>query len=181
MYKVLQLGSYVTRSSPTTTIINEPGQSLVKVRDSDLAKCGTKAEGATYLWTYAQRRPAPYEQTTETKIEKHSNELKKQKRGEVKIGHRLRDTTSVVSSVNSNITRALTVRKPSKPQPKSRRTTASLNRPSEPTPHEQPGPSLVPAPLVQTPHEQTGLSLVSDSQAQNEDRKRKRTQFYAFS
>ena len=120
MYEVLKHGSYVTKSSPTTTFINEPGRSPVKVRDSDFAKFGTKAERATNLWTYAQRRPAHYEQTTETKIPKHSNDLKKQKRGEIKIRHRQRDTTSVVSSVNSNVTRALTVQKSSKPQPKRR-------------------------------------------------------------
>ena len=70
LYEVLKPGSYVTKSSPTTNIINKPGRSPVKVRDSDLAKFGTKAERATNLWTYAQRRPAPYEQTTETKIAK---------------------------------------------------------------------------------------------------------------
>ena len=80
LYDVLKRGSYVTKSSPTTTIINEPGHSPDKVRDRDLAKFGTKAERSTNLWTYAQRRPAPYEQTTETKIAKHSNDLKKQKR-----------------------------------------------------------------------------------------------------
>ena len=88
LYEVLQPGSFVTKSSPTTTIINEPGRSAVKVRDSDLAKFGTKAERSTNLWTYALRRPAPYEQTTETKIAKQSNDLKKQKRGEIKIRHR---------------------------------------------------------------------------------------------
>ena len=114
LYEVLKPGSFVTKSSPTTKIINEWGRSPVKVRDSDLAKFGTKAERSTNLWAYAQRRPAPYEQTTEIKIAKHSNDIKKQKRGEIKIRHRHRDTTSVVSSVNSNVSRALTVRKPTK-------------------------------------------------------------------
>ena len=77
LYEVLKPGSFVTKSSPTTTIINEPGQSPVIVGDSDLAKFGTKAERSTNLWMYAQRRPAPYEQTTEKKIAKHSNDLKK--------------------------------------------------------------------------------------------------------
>ena len=167
LYEVLKPGSYVTKSSPTTTIINEPGRAPGKVRDSDLAIFGTKAERAANLWTYAQRRPAPYEQTTETKIAKHSNELKKQKRGEIKIRHRQRDTTSVVSSVNSNVTRSLTVRKPSKPQPKQRRTTTSLNEPSESISHDQPGTSSVPAPSVPKQHEQPGSSLASDSQTQN--------------
>ena len=121
----------MTKSSSTTTISKEPGRFPVKVCDSDLAKFGTKAERSTNLWTYAQRRPAPYEQTTETKIAKHSNDLKKQKRGEIKIRDRHRDTTSVVSSVNSNVSRALTVRKPPKPQPKRRRNTASLDEPGD--------------------------------------------------
>ena len=81
LYEVLKPGSLVTKSSPPTTIINEPGRSPVKFRDSDLAKSGTKAERSTNLWTYAQQRPAPYEQTTEAKIAKHSNDLKK-RRGE---------------------------------------------------------------------------------------------------
>ena len=51
LYEVLKPGSFVTKSSPTTTIINEPGHSPVKVRDSDLAKFGTKAERSTNLWT----------------------------------------------------------------------------------------------------------------------------------
>ena len=123
LYEVLKPGSFVTKSSPTTTIINEPGRSPEKVRDSNLAKFGTKTERSTNLWMYAQRRRAPYEQTTETKIAKHSNDMKRQKRGKIKFRHRQRDTTSVVSSVNSNVSRALTVRKPVKPQPKRCRNT----------------------------------------------------------
>ena len=163
LYEVLKPGSNVTNSLPTTTKTNESGRSPVKVRDSGLAKFGTKAQRATNLWTCAQRRPAPYEQTTETKIAKHSIDLRKHKRVETKIRHRQRNTTSLVSSVNSNVTRALTVRKPSKPQPKCRRFTASLNE-NEPAPQEQPGPSKLPAP-----------------QKQSEGRKRKRPQFYVFS
>ena len=93
LYEVLKPRSFVTKSSPTTTIINEPGRPPVKIHDGDLAKFGSRAERSTNLWTYALRRPAPYEQTTETKIAKHSNDLKKQKRGEIKIRHRQRDTT----------------------------------------------------------------------------------------
>ena len=87
LYEVLKPGTYVTKSSQTTTIINEPGRAPVKVRDSGLAKFGTKAERATNLWTYAQHRPAPYEQTTETKTAKHSNDLKKRR------GEKLKSTT----------------------------------------------------------------------------------------
>ena len=125
LYEVLKPGSFVTTLSPTTTIFNEPGRSPVKVRDSDLAKFGTKTERSTNLWVYAQQRPAPYEKTTEFKIAKHSNDLKKQKRGEIKIRYRQRDTISVVSSINSNVSRALMVRKPTKPQHKRRQNAIS--------------------------------------------------------
>ena len=146
----------------------------MKIRDSDFAKFGTKAERSTNLWTYAQRRPAPYEQTTETKIAKHSNDLKKQKRGEIKIRHRHRDTTSVVSSVNSNVARALAVRKPAKPQPKRRRNTGSLYEPNDnATTSEEPIISIVPAPPMPTSQEQQESSVPSDQQEQNAGRKRK--------
>ena len=38
LYEVLKPGSFVTKSSSTTTIINDSGRSPVRVRDSDLAK-----------------------------------------------------------------------------------------------------------------------------------------------
>ena len=89
--------------------------------------------------------------------------MKKQKRGEIKIRHRHRDTTSVVSSVNSNVSRALTVRKPAKPQLKRRRNTASLNEPSDiATTSEQPIISIVPAPPMPTSQEQQESSVPSD-------------------
>ena len=158
LYEVLKPGSFVTKSSPTTTTINEPGRSPVKVRDSDLAKFGTKAERSTNLWVYAQRRPPPYEKTTEFKIAKHSNDLKKQKRGEIKIRHRQRDTTSVVSSLNSNVSRALMVRKRTKPQLKRRHNVISDDFHEDVPAPDQPLVSIVPAPPVpasqvsQSPH-----------------------------
>ena len=148
LYEVLKPGSFVTNSSPTTTIINKPGRSPVKVRDSDLAKFGTKAEKSTNLWVDAQRRPAPYEKTTEFKIAEHSNDLKKQKRGEIKIRHRQQDTTSVVSSINSNVSRALMVRKPTKPQLKRRHNVISDEFHGNVPVPDQPMISIVPAPPV---------------------------------
>ena len=149
----------------------------MKVRDSDLAKLGTKAERSTNLWAYAQRRPAPYEQTTETKIAKHSNDVKRQKRGEIKIRHRHRDTTSVVSSVNSNVSRALTVRKPAKPQPKRSRYTVASNENNNATAPEQPLISIVPASSTSSAQNPVTSSA---SQEQQAARKRKRPQFYGF-
>ena len=164
LYEVLKPGSFVTKSSPTTTIINEPGRAPVKVRDSDLAKFGTKAERSTNLWVYAQRRPAPYEKTREFKIAKHSNDLKKQKRGEIKIRHRQRDTTSVVSSVNSNVFRALTVRKPTKPQLKRRHNVITDDMHEDVPAQDQPLISIVPAPPAPA-------SQVPPAQAQDDQTK----------
>ena len=172
---MLKPGSFVTKSSPTTTIINEPGRTPVKVRDSDLAKFGTKAERSTNLWVYAQRRPAPYEKTTEFKIAKHSNDLKKQKRGEIKIRHRQRDTTSVVSSVNSNVSRALTVRKPNKPV-KKRFTVPTADIQEDASTQNQPLISIVQAPPTPTP--QVPPAQTQDDQTKG--RKRNRPQFYGF-
>ena len=180
LYEVLKPGSFVTKSSPTTTIINELGRTPVKVRDSDLAKFGTKAERSTNLWAYAQRRPAPYEQTTEIKIAKHSNDIKKQKRGELKIRHRHRDATSVVSSVNSNVSRALTERKPTKPQPKRRRNAAPINNNDNATVQEQQLISIVPAPQMSCSQNQQTRDTHPDPQKQQGTRKRNRPQFYGF-
>ena len=174
LYEVLKPGSFVKKSSKTTTIINEPGRAPVKVRDSNLAKFGTKAERSTNLWVYAQRRPAPYEKTTEFKIAKHSNDLKKQKRGEIKIKHRQRDTTSVVSSVNSNVSRALTVRKPTKPQLERRHNVIADDLHDDVPAQDQPLILTVPAP----PAPASQVPPAQDDQTKG--RKRNRPQFYGF-
>ena len=80
LYEVLKPGYFVTKSSSTTTIINEPGRSPVKVRDSDLAKFGIKAERSTNLWVYAQRHPAPYEKRRSPKLQNIAT-ISKSKRG----------------------------------------------------------------------------------------------------
>ena len=180
LYEVLKPGSFVTKSSPTTTIINEPGRSPVKVRDSDLAKFGTKTKRSTNLWVYAQRRPAPYEKTTEYKIAKHSNDLKKQKRGEIKIRHRQRDTTSVVSSVNSNVSRALMVRNPTKPQFKRRHNVISDESHENVPAPDQPMISIVPAPPVPAPQVPQSSLIPPAQDDQTKGRKRNRPQFYGF-
>ena len=72
------------------------------------------------------------------------------------------------------------MQKPTRPQPKRRRTTAPPHEPSESVSHDQPGPSSVPAPSVPPPQEQPESSLGSDTPSQIERRKRKRPQFYGF-
>ena len=118
LWETLAPGSTVVRTSDTTTVIKEPGVPEVCVRNSDIAKFGTRAERNTDLWEYAKRRPLPYERTTEEKISQHTKEVKKKFRGEIKIRHRptQSDAASGVSSANSNICKAIASRKPRKPQ-----------------------------------------------------------------
>ena len=74
---MLAPGSFDVRTSPTTTVIKEPRVSEVRVRNSDIAKLGTRAERNTDLCQYAQRRPLPYDKTTEEKIAQHTKDLRK--------------------------------------------------------------------------------------------------------
>ena len=116
----------------TTTAIKEPGVPEVRVRNSDIAKFGTRAERNTELWQYAQKSPRPYEKTTEEKIVQHTKDLKKKYCGEIRICHRptQSDAASGVSSANRNISKAMSSRKPKKSQPgsnRSRKSSTTLN------------------------------------------------------
>ena len=95
----------VVRTTPTTTAIKEPGVAEVKVRNSDIAQFGTRAKRITEVWQYAQRRPFPYDKTTEEKITQQSKEVKKKFIGDVKIRNRQpqADNASGIYSANSNI------------------------------------------------------------------------------
>ena len=117
LWETLAPGCTVVQTSDTTTVIKEPGVPEVRVRNSDIAKFGTRAERNTDLWQYYQQRPFPYEKTTEEKNSQHTWELKKNFRGEIKIRHRptQSDAASGVSSGNSNISKAMSSRKPKKP------------------------------------------------------------------
>ena len=55
LWETLAPGSTVVRTSDTTTVIKEPGVPEVRVRNSDFAKFGTRAERNTDLLQYAQR------------------------------------------------------------------------------------------------------------------------------
>ena len=132
LWETLAPGSTVVRTSDTTTVIKEPGVPEDYLRNSDIAKLGTRAERNTDLWEYAKRRPLPYEKTTEEKISQHTKELKKKFCGEIKIRHlpTQSDAASGVSSANSNISKGMASRKPKKPQlggKRSRNTSATLN------------------------------------------------------
>ena len=88
LWETLAPGSTVVRTLPTTTVFKSSGVPEVRVRNSDIANFGTRAERNTDLWQYAQRRPLPYEKTTEETIAQHTKELKKKYRREIKIRHR---------------------------------------------------------------------------------------------
>ena len=132
LWETLAPGSAVVRTSDTTTVIKEPGVAEVRVRNSDIAKFGTRADRKTDLWQYAQKRPLPYKKTTEEKISQHVKDLKKTYRREIKIRHRptQSDAASGVSSANSDISKAMTSRKPQKLEAggkRSRQSSTTLN------------------------------------------------------
>ena len=111
-------GSSVFKTDAYTSVIKEPGKRKVMIRNSDLAKFATKAERQTELQIYANRRPkVPSEKITEELINQHANEARKKLEGNKRMKHRkIADDTSAVSSIHSNVTRALRVRMPTKPR-----------------------------------------------------------------
>ena len=74
----------------------------------------------------------PYDKTTEEKVAFHSKELKKKYCGKIKIRHchQQVDITAGVSSANSNISKAMSMRKPSKPRPSISRSQKSSATPN---------------------------------------------------
>ena len=128
LYDVLAPGSSVIKTNENTSVIKEPGKREVTIRNSDLAKFGTKAERNTDLQIYANRRPKlPTGKTTEELIHHHAKESRKKLEGGKKMKHRkVADDVSTVSFIHSNVTRALRVRMPTKP--KKQQTTAPPNQ-----------------------------------------------------
>ena len=104
---VLAPGSVVQKIDQYTSVIREPGKMEVTVRNSDIAKFGTREERKTKLTEYINRRgPRKHEKTTEAKILSHINESTRIQKGDRKMKHRKRETGSGVSSNQSNITYA---------------------------------------------------------------------------
>ena len=86
LYEVLALRSTECKVSPTTSVIKEPNRQEIRVRNSDIAKFGTKAERDTDLTQYIERRPKKiYEKTIEQKINKHRRDLIRKNTGDKKI------------------------------------------------------------------------------------------------
>ena len=118
LYEVLAPGSSVVKTDAYTSVIKESGKREVTVRNSDLAKFGTKAGRQTELQIYANRRPkVPSVKVTEDLINQHAREARKKLEGNKRMKHRkIADDASAVSTIHSNVTRALRVRMPTKPK-----------------------------------------------------------------
>ena len=131
LYDVLAPGSSVIKTNENTSVFKEPGKREVTIRNSDLAKFGTKAERNTDLQVYANRRPKlPTGKTTEELKNHHAKESRKKLEGGKRMKHRkVADDVSTVSAIHSNVTRALRVRMPTKP--KKQQATAPPNQTTE--------------------------------------------------
>ena len=116
LYEVLAPGSVVQKTDQYASVIREPGKMEVTVRNSDIAKFGTREERKTKLTENVNRRgPRTHEKTTEAKILSHIKECTRIQKGDRKMEHRKRETGSGLSSNKSNIARAMRVRMPKVP------------------------------------------------------------------
>ena len=117
LYEVLAPGSVVPKTDQYTSVIRQPGKVEVTVRNSDIAKFGTRNERKTKLMEYVNRRGQRiHEKTTEAKIFSHIKESTRIQKGDRKMKHRKRETGSCVSTKKSNIARAMRVRMPKIPE-----------------------------------------------------------------
>ena len=118
LYEVLAPGFSVVKTDVYTSVKKEPGKRELTIRNSDLAKFGTKAERQTELQIYANRRPkVPSGKITEDLINQNAIEARKKLEGNKRMKHRkIADDASAISSIHSNVTRALRVRMPTKPK-----------------------------------------------------------------
>ena len=118
LYEVLAPGSSVVKTDAYTPVIKEPGQREVTIRNSDLANFGTKAERQIVIQIYANRRlKTPSGKITEDLINQHAKEARKKLEGNKKMKQRKSaNDASAISSIHSNVTRALKVRMPTKPK-----------------------------------------------------------------
>ena len=76
LYEVLAPGSTVWKISPTTSVIKEPDRQEMRVRNSDIAKFGTKNERDMELGQDIERRPEKNsEKTLKQKNTNHRRDL----------------------------------------------------------------------------------------------------------
>ena len=115
---MLAPGSLVVKTDTFTSVIKEPEKRDMTIRNFDLAKFDTKAERQTEYQLYANcRQKTPTGKITEDLVSHHAKEIKKKLEGSKRMKHRkIADDISAVSSIHSNVTRALRVRMPTKPK-----------------------------------------------------------------
>ena len=89
LYEVLAPGSTVCKVSPTTSVIKEPHKQEVRVRNSDIAKFGTRAERETELTQYIERRPKKIKRSTKKPSNKKSRNTSKILFGKTLVTKRL--------------------------------------------------------------------------------------------
>ena len=130
LYEILAPGSSVVKTDSYTSVIKEPGKREVTIRNSDLAKFGTKAERQTDLQNHPNRKPkVPSGKITEELINQHAKEAMKKLEGNKGMKHRkIADDASAVSSIQSNVTRALRVRLPTKKNSSTSTATTTLRK-----------------------------------------------------
>ena len=118
LYDVSAAGSSVVKTDNFTSVIKEPVKRDVTIRNSDLAKFGSKSERETELQVYVNRRTKTLTgKITEDLISHHAKEFRKKLEGGKRMKQRkIADHTSAVFSIHSNVTRALRVRMPTKPK-----------------------------------------------------------------
>ena len=86
LYEVLVPGSNILKVSPTASTIKQPGKPTVTVRNSDIAKFGTKKERQIPLKAYADRRgPRTCEKLVEEQIQSHIKQFARKLKGDKKM------------------------------------------------------------------------------------------------
>ena len=111
LYEILAPGSVVQKADQYTSELRKTGKVEVTVRNSDIAKFGTRDERKTKLMEYVNRRgPRIHKKTKEAKIFSHIKESNRIQKGDRTMKHRKRETGSGVSSIKSNIARVMRVR-----------------------------------------------------------------------
>ena len=108
MYEVLFPGINIIKVSLTTSTIKEPNKHIVTVRNSDIAKFGTRQERQTTLKVYADRRgPHNCEKLVEEQIQSHVDQFTRKLKSVKEMKHRRRETGRGASSSRSNISSAM--------------------------------------------------------------------------
>ena len=114
---MLAPGSVVQKTDQYTFVIRQPGKVEVTVRNSDIAKFGTREERKTKLTEYINRRgPRTHEKTTEAKILSHIKESTRIQREIGRWSIASEKLEAVSHQTKSNIARAMRVRMPKIPE-----------------------------------------------------------------